>query len=492
MSYEQVSKDLEKVIGYIHSDELTDDEKKLMTEQTLDYFDNYVSPGWLKYRKSVSTNSAVLEWKDHDGVCDGLYGEEFIDCLGGFGIYTCGHRNPEILDTVKAQLDHQALHSQELLDPLRGYLAKAVADITPGDLQYCFFTNGGAEAVEMALKLARIATGGRWYISTVGAFHGKSMGAISMGGKDTYRVPYTPMVQQVQHVEYGNAEDMRKAIINLQAVGEKVAAIANKVQTTRNAIKGIVNRENSQIVFTDTPGIHKPKHKLNQTMVETSFATIPDSDLILFLIEATSDEIGKGDRIILEKIKESKRKTILIINKIDLVKREKLLNLIDLYSKEYNFEAVIPISAYQPKYKEIILDEIEKNLKPGPAYYDVEEYTDQTMRQLAEETIREKALKLLQDEVPHGIYVEVEKMTMRKNKNGEDIYDIEATIYCLKESHKGIIIGKNGEMLKRIGRAARIDMEQNFGLKVNLKTWVKVKQDWIDNESIVANKFKLK
>ena len=283
----------------------------------------------------------------------------------------------------------------------------------------------------------------------------------------------------------------KSTLINL-LVGEKVAAIANKVQTTRNAIKGIVNRENSQIVFTDTPGIHKPKHKLNQTMVETSFATIPDSDLILFLIEATSDEIGKGDRIILEKIKESKRKTILIINKIDLVKREKLLNLIDIYSKEYNFEAVIPISAYQPKYKEIILDEIEKNLKPGPAYYDVEEYTDQTMRQLAEETIREKALKLLQDEVPHGIYVEVEKMAMRKNKNGEDIYDIEATIYCLRESHKGIIIGKNGEMLKKIGRAARIDMEQNFGLKVNLKTWVKVKQDWIDNESIVANKFKLK
>lgn len=281
----------------------------------------------------------------------------------------------------------------------------------------------------------------------------------------------------------------KSTLINL-LVGEKVAAIANKVQTTRNAIKGIVNRENSQIVFTDTPGIHKPKHKLNQTMVETSFATIPDSDLILFLIEATSDEIGKGDRIILEKIKESKRKTILIINKIDLVKREKLLNLIDLYSKEYNFEAVIPISAYQPKYKEIILDEIEKNLKPGPAYYDVEEYTDQTMRQLAEETIREKALKLLQDEVPHGIYVEVEKMTMRKNKNGEDIYDIEATIYCLRESHKGIIIGKDGTMLKRIGQSARIDMERNFGTKVNLRTWVKVKENWLDDTSVVK-KFKL-
>lgn len=282
----------------------------------------------------------------------------------------------------------------------------------------------------------------------------------------------------------------KSTLINL-LVGEKVAAIANKVQTTRTAIKGIVNRENSQIIFTDTPGIHKPKHKLNETMVETSFATIPYSDIVLFLIEATSEDIGRGDRIILDKIKEAKRKTILIINKIDLVKRDKLLNLIDIYSKEYDFTAVIPISAYQPKYKNIILDEIEKNLKPGPAYYDIEEYTDQTLRQLAEETIREKALKLLQDEVPHGIYVEVEKMNLRQNKQGEDIYDIEATIYCLRESHKGIIIGKNGEMLKRIGRAARIDMEQNFGLKVNLKTWVKVKNDWLDNDSIVS-KFKLK
>ncbi len=282
----------------------------------------------------------------------------------------------------------------------------------------------------------------------------------------------------------------KSTLINL-LVGEKVAAIANKVQTTRTAIKGIVNRENSQIVFTDTPGIHNPKHKLNETMVETSFATIPDSDIVLFLIEATSEDIGRGDRIILDKIKESKRKTILIINKIDLVKRDKLLKLIDIYSKEYNFTAVIPISAYQEKYRDIILDEIEKNLKPGPAYYDIEEYTDQTLRQLAEETIREKALKLLQDEVPHGIYVEVEKMNLRQNKQGEDIYDIEATIYCLRESHKGIIIGKNGDMLKRIGRAARIDMEQNFGLKVNLKTWVKVKNDWLDNDSIVS-KFKLK
>ena len=281
----------------------------------------------------------------------------------------------------------------------------------------------------------------------------------------------------------------KSTLINL-LVGEKVAAIANKVQTTRTAIKGIVNRENSQIIFTDTPGIHKPKTKLNETMVETSFTSLSDADIVLFLIEATSDEIGRGDRIILEKIKEAGRKTILIINKIDLIKREKLLNLIEIYRKEYEFEAVIPISATNSKYKDIILDEIEKNLKPGPAYYDIEEYTDQTLRQLAEETIREKALKLLQDEVPHGIYIEVEKMKSRKNKNNEDIYDIEATIYCLRNSHKGIIIGKNGEMLKRIGRSARIDMEANFGVKINLKTWVKVKEDWQESEAIIK-KFKL-
>lgn len=281
----------------------------------------------------------------------------------------------------------------------------------------------------------------------------------------------------------------KSTLLNL-LVGEKVAAIANKVQTTRTAIKGIVNRPNSQIIFTDTPGIHKPKHKLNETMNETSFASIPDADILLFLIEATSEDIGKGDRLILEKIKEAKRKTILIINKIDLIKKETLLNLIDIYNKKYKFEAVIPISATNVKYRETILEEIEKNLKEGPAYYDIEEYTNQTMRQLAEETIREKALKLLKDEVPHGIYVEVEKMKLRKNKKEEEIYDIEATIYCLRESHKGIIIGKNGEMLKRIGKAARMDMEQNFGVKINLKTWVKVKEDWIDNPSIV-NKFKL-
>lgn len=273
----------------------------------------------------------------------------------------------------------------------------------------------------------------------------------------------------------------KSTLINL-LVGEKIAAIANKVQTTRTQIRGIVNRENSQIIFIDTPGIHKPKTKLNENMIELSWDAISNSDVILFLIEADSKEIGRGDMKILEKIREANKKCILIINKVDLINKEELAKLIDLYKIEYDFSAIIPISATKNKYKEVVLDEIEKNLKPGPAYYDQDEYTDQTLRQLAEEIIREKALILLRDEVPHGIFVQVEKMKLKKTQKNEDIYNIEATIYCLRNSHKGIIIGKNGEMLKRIGTMARKDMEQNFGTKVNLKTWVKVKEDWMNNE----------
>ena len=214
-----------RIVGYIEKPELTKEEKDTIVKESISNFNENVNPGWLEYRKSVSTDAAFVEWTDSVDHFEDLYGHEFIDCLGGFGIYTCGHRNPEILKTVKAQLDRYALHSQELVDPLRGYLANTLAKITPGDLQYCFFTNGGAEAVEMALKLARLATGGRWYISTVGAFHGKSFGAISMGGKGAYREDYLPMIQQVQHVEYGNAEAMEAAIKNLQTVGEKVAGV---------------------------------------------------------------------------------------------------------------------------------------------------------------------------------------------------------------------------------------------------------------------------
>lgn len=225
MDKKKALEEAKRVINYIEKPELTNDEKDRIVKDSISNFNGNVNPGWLQYRKSVSDNEAFVEWTDSEEHFEDLYGTEFIDCLGGFGIYTCGHRNPEILKTVKCQLDRYALHSQELVDPLRGYLANLLAMITPGDLQYCFFTNGGAEAVEMGLKLARLATGGRWYISTVGAFHGKSMGAISMGGKGAYREDYIPMIQQVQHVEYGNAEAMETAIKNLQIVGEKVAGV---------------------------------------------------------------------------------------------------------------------------------------------------------------------------------------------------------------------------------------------------------------------------
>ena len=280
----------------------------------------------------------------------------------------------------------------------------------------------------------------------------------------------------------------KSSILN-SLVKEKVAAIANKPQTTRTKIKAIVNRENSQIIFMDTPGIHKPKSKLGNIMVENAFESIGDADVLLFVIEATSKDIGKGDRILLDKIKEAKRNTILIINKIDLVKKEDIAKLINIYKDEYDFSAIIPVSVEKQYNLDAILDEIEKNLKEGPAYYNIDEYTDQTLRQLAEETIREKALRLLQDEVPHGILVEAQKMKRRKTIEKESIYDIEATIYCAKESHKGIIIGKNGAMLKKIGTYARQDLEKMLDVKVNLKLWVKVKEDWMNNDNLLK-KFK--
>ena len=276
-----------------------------------------------------------------------------------------------------------------------------------------------------------------------------------------------------------------KSTLTNSLVGEKVAITTDKRQTTRTAIKAIVNRKNSQIIFIDTPGIHKPKTKLGETMNETAWGTIPDVDVLLFLVEATSDKIGKGDSMVLEKIKEKNKKTILVINKIDLIEKENLLKLIDMYSKEYKFEAIIPVSALKNENTEKILEEIEKHIPEGPAYYDIEEYTDQTARQLTEEAIREKALKLLDEEVPHGILVEVEKMNLRKTTKGEDIYDVEAIIYVLRNSHKGIVIGKNGAMLKRIGTYARQDMERTLGTKMNLKVWVKVKEDWQDNNNII-------
>lgn len=271
----------------------------------------------------------------------------------------------------------------------------------------------------------------------------------------------------------------KSTLLNTLA-GQKIAIVSNKPQTTRTAIKGIINREDAQIIFTDTPGIHKPKNKLGEKMAETIDEAVSDVDLILYLIEGTDKGIGLANEFILNKVIEQKTKAILVINKVDLVKKESLLELIKIYSEKHNFEAIIPISAKKNEGVETLLEKIVELLPEGPAYYDTEEWTDQTERQIVEETIREKALRSLDDEVPHGIAVEVISMKKRENK---ELYDIEATIYCEKKTHKGIIIGKDGSMLKKIGERARQDIEEMLGCQVNLQLWVKVKEDWRDNET---------
>lgn len=270
----------------------------------------------------------------------------------------------------------------------------------------------------------------------------------------------------------------KSSIIN-KLVGEKVSAVANKTQTTRKNIKAIVNTDNAQVIFIDTPGIHKPKSELSKAMVENSYLTIPDVDVLVYVIDATSE---RKDKATIEKIKDSHKPTILIINKIDLIDKEKVIEIINEYKDLYDFKAIIPVSVNKNINVKDILDEIINNLPDGVAYYDIDEYTDQTMRELAEEVIREKALKYLRDEVPHGIYVEVTKMKMGKTLKNEKIYNINATIYCLRNSHKGIIVGKGGSMLKKIGTYSREDIEKMLGTKVNLQLYVKVNEDWINND----------
>lgn len=277
----------------------------------------------------------------------------------------------------------------------------------------------------------------------------------------------------------------KSSIIN-KLVGEKVSAIANKPQTTRKVIKGIVNSDKSQIIFVDTPGIHKPKSKLGNTMVESAMGTITDADVIVYVIDATDKDI---DNEMIEKIKKTNKPTLLIINKIDMIDANKIAEIILKYKDLLSFTAIIPVSIKNNMNINQIIPEIERNLKPGPAYYNIDQYTDQNLREMAQEVIREKALRLLQDEVPHGILVEVTKLKSRKTKNEEKIFDINATIFCIRESHKGIIIGKQGSMLKKIGMYARQDLEKMLTSKVNLQLWVKVREDWINDANIVK-KFK--
>lgn len=279
----------------------------------------------------------------------------------------------------------------------------------------------------------------------------------------------------------------KSSIIN-SLIGENFLATSNKVQTTRKNVKGIYNDENCQIIFLDTPGINKSKSELAKIMRYDAYNSLKDCDIILYVIDA-SDSLS-FEEVTFERIKQANKDVILVINKIDLINKEKLAKIIEKMSSLYDFKAIIPTSVNKDKNVKEIINELLKLLPEGPKYYSDDEYTDESLRDIVSETIREKALKLLRDEVPHGIYVETTKMKKRKTKNDEPIYDIESTIYCLRESHKGIIIGKNGQMLKRIGSYAREDLEDKFGIKVNLKIWVKVKQDWINDKKFIEENFK--
>ncbi|HIT88509.1 MAG TPA: GTPase Era [Candidatus Coprocola pullicola] len=266
-------------------------------------------------------------------------------------------------------------------------------------------------------------------------------------------------------------------------IGEKIAIISNKPQTTRNKITSILTKEHFQCVFIDTPGIHKPKHKLGEYMVKSAENALNEVDVVLMLIEPT-ERVLEMDKYVIERLKNVKTPVVLVINKIDTIEKQKLLKVIDQYRQIYDFAEVVPISAIKGQNTESLLHVIEKYLPEGPQYFPEDMVTDQPERQIVAEIIREKALHLLEDEIPHGIAVEITSMKKRPNKN---LVDVEATIYCEKESHKGIIIGKQGSMLKKIGSRARIDAERLLGSPIYLQLWVKVKKDWRDSDFLLKN-----
>ncbi|MCI8373860.1 MAG: GTPase Era [Lachnospiraceae bacterium] len=274
-----------------------------------------------------------------------------------------------------------------------------------------------------------------------------------------------------------------KSTLMNQLIGQKIAITSHKPQTTRNRIQTVYTCKEGQIVFVDTPGIHKAKNKLGEYMVHVAERTLREVDIILWLVEP-SDFIGAGDRHIAERLKRVDTPVILVINKTDTVKKEALLPVIDAYQKLYDFQEIIPVSALKGDNKEVLLDQIFKYLPYGPNFYDEDTITDQPMRQIVAELIREKALRCLDEEIPHGIAVSIETM---KTRSGGQVADIEATIICEKDSHKGIIIGKQGAMLKKIGSAARYEIEQQLEQKVNLQLWVKVKKDWRDSDYLIKN-----
>lgn len=266
-------------------------------------------------------------------------------------------------------------------------------------------------------------------------------------------------------------------------IGQKIAITSNKPQTTRNRIQTVYTDERGQIIFLDTPGIHKAKNKLGEYMVTVAEKTLEDVDVILWLVEPTT-YIGAGEQHIIAMLKNCKKPVILVINKVDTVDKPEILKFIDRYSKEMKFSEIIPVSALKGINTEDLKETIFKYLPYGPMFYDEDTVTDQPMRQIVAELIREKALKCLSDEIPHGIAVTIE--TMKERPDGS-MWDIDATIVCERDSHKGIIIGKSGAMLKKIGSAARFEIERMMEQQVNLKLWVKVRKEWRDSELLMKN-----
>lgn len=274
-----------------------------------------------------------------------------------------------------------------------------------------------------------------------------------------------------------------KSTLMNHLIGMKIAITSNKAQTTRNRIQTVYTCEEGQIVFLDTPGINRAKNKLGEYMMSAVDSALSEMDVVLWLVEPTTF-IGKGEREIIERLKKVHTPVLLIINKIDTVEEEEVVKAIRAYEAEYDFDAIIPVSALRDRNTREITKTILKYLPEGPQFYDEDTVTDQPERQIVAEIIREKALRCLDHEVPHGIAVVIDQMKDRPNGS---IVDIDATIICERDSHKGIIIGKQGAMLKKIGTQARIDIEKLLDAKVNLKIWVKIKKDWRDSDYLLKN-----
>lgn len=285
-----------------------------------------------------------------------------------------------------------------------------------------------------------------------------------------------------------------KSTLMNRIIGQKIAITSNKPQTTRNRIQTVYTDERGQIIFLDTPGINQAKNKLGEFMLDAALGSIGDADCIMWLVEPSA-YIGKGEQYILEELKKSPLPVILVMNKIDSVEKEDLLGFIDAYRKVFDFAEIVPISAKEGSNVDVLVEQLFKYLPYGPLYFDEDTLTDQQMKQIVAEIIREKALRCLNDEVPHGIAVVIDQYheRVRRMKMGDGvsyeqpIVDIEATIICEKDSHKGIVIGKGGAMLKKIGSTARKDIEQLTETKINLKLWVKVRKEWRDNDNWLKN-----